>query len=188
MGRGRQVWGRPRELSRLVIQNGRKNVFDREVARESRIGRAMQSTDNPAPKRHGTLFRLAFYAVALIGLAAYFILPNYLRARAGDNLLTCRTQLKNIGIALTAYAADHQGKFPGRLEELSPDYLVKQPKCPAANTPNYTLSVGVDAPYNAEKKPDYFFVACSGEHHSDVGLEPNFPALNSVQGLIERTP
>ncbi len=91
----------------------------------------------------------------------------------------CENNLKNLGTALEMYSADHQGKYPRSLAELTPNYLRAVPKCQASGTDTYTST------YKRIEVRDggmfTFSVRCSGQHK---GATPsNGPAYDSVRGL-----
>ena len=50
--------------------------------------------------------------IAIIALLMAILLPSLNRARDQGKAVTCRSNLKQIGLALTLYAGDNSGKFP----------------------------------------------------------------------------
>jgi len=50
--------------------------------------------------------------IAIIALLMAILLPSLNRARDQGKAVTCRSNLKQIGLALTLYAEDNSGKFP----------------------------------------------------------------------------
>ena len=50
--------------------------------------------------------------IAIIALLMAILLPSLNRARDQGKAVTCRNNLKQIGLALTLYAGDYNGKFP----------------------------------------------------------------------------
>ena len=137
-------------------------------------------------KNSGAGRRIAILLIVVLGVVGYIVVPNYLRRRNGEQMLGCRTNLKNIGTALDAYAEDHSGALPDTLSKLTPDYLVKLLVCPAAGESTYELSTGPDAPRNEAKEVAYYYVACAGHHHANVALPENRPAYTSVEGVLDQ--
>lgn len=90
---------------------------------------------------------------------------------------SCRTNLKNLATTLEMYSTDNQGRYPLKLESLTPRYLRNLPQCPGAEKMSYT--------YQVSNRPDGFTLTCSGENHA--GIHPaNFPQYSNAEGLINR--
>ncbi len=68
----------------------------------------------------------------------------------------CNSQLKTLATCLEMYAADHSGRYPKELHDLTPNYLHHLPHCPGQGA--YT--------YEMHAKPDTFTVRCSTRNHS----------------------
>lgn len=51
-------------------------------------------------------------SIAIIGMLAALLLPAVRRARDHGNLVVCRARLHQLGVAITAYAAHHDGHLP----------------------------------------------------------------------------
>jgi hypothetical protein len=100
-------------------------------------------------------------------------------------LTACKSNLKNLAIALELYASDHGGRYCQDSRQLANGvYLKVLPTCPAAQKDTYseTLSVSAD--------PDQFTLFCKGEHHARAfrsypGKKENFPQYNAERGLID---
>ena len=88
----------------------------------------------------------------------------------------CTLQLKNLGIAVELYAADHKGQVPTRLDALLPDYLKVMPTCPSAHRDTYTPT------YHTSGPGQYQF-CCGGHFHAASGVAANQPGYNSRDGL-----
>ena len=146
----------------------------------------MPSEQTPPVKKSGAGLRITVMLVVIAGVLGYFVVPNYLRKRHGEQMLGCRSNLKNIGTALDMYAKDHSGAFPEKLEPLIPDYLVKRPVCPSAGESTYQLAVGPEAPRNESKEAAYYYVACAGHHHGNAGLPQDRPAYTSIEGVLDQ--
>lgn len=64
--------------------------------------------------------------ILFIAAILYLLIPNYNGPRKRSPELKAVANLKSLLIANRAYAADHEGHFPGSLEELYPDYIVEK--------------------------------------------------------------
>lgn len=76
--------------------------------------------------------------VAVLAMLAAILIPNFIRARARGQLKACRSNLKNLAIALEMHLQD-QGQYPKTFEQLVPDILTKVPSCPAGDPGLYRL-------------------------------------------------
>lgn len=99
---------------------------------------------------------------------------NFQQARSQGQLTACKSNLKNIATASEMWAADHQGRYPKKLEELTPEYLRSIPTCPTAGKDTYSEK------YESALEPDNFTVLCRGNHHGD----PDYPRYLATEGLI----
>jgi hypothetical protein len=84
------------------------------------------------------------------------------------------------------YAKDHDGHYPGDLEQLSPKYLKTMPSCPAAGKSTYVGYFGPSAPLNEQQFEDYYLVECKGGGHEEIIRQTDYPKYNPIVGLIER--
>lgn len=107
------------------------------------------------------------------------------RTSPRSELVACKSNLKNIGIALELYATDYNGTYPAKLDVLTPNYLKSIPQCPRYFQPSYHLSVGVTSPGKSERKKHYFLVSCSGSNHLNLLNESDYPKFHSELGLVE---
>lgn len=124
-------------------------------------------------------------AMVVAGLGAAILVPNFVRAQDQGQLTGCKSNLKNMGTALEMYATDWSGRYPNSLDKLTPNYLKTIPDCPSAGTVTYRAHFGPKAKGNPEEYKDYYYVECAGSNHTTLGLAPDFPAYNALQGLIE---
>jgi general secretion pathway protein G len=84
--------------------------------------------------------------VAIIGILAAVLIPNFLRARAQSQVVASKGNLRNLAAALETYYLDH-GRYPARLDELASDqvYLRAVPADPCTGRP-YTYTPVGDPP------------------------------------------
>lgn len=101
-------------------------------------------------------------------------------AKSQEQYVACQSNLKNIATSLEMWASDHAGRYPERLSQLTPDYSVKIPECPASGADTYS------AHYKFGRKPDRFSVYCWGHHHKEAAVPVNRPAYNSDIGLVKK--
>ena len=64
-----------------------------------------------SPQRAFTLIELMI-VVAIIGVLAAILIPNFMHARAQAQSASCEGNLKMIATALEEYAVDHNGQYP----------------------------------------------------------------------------
>ena len=86
--------------------------------------------------RHKPLGTLAFLAIAAV--IAAIIVRNFLRAQSRREFMSCRSNLKNIGLALEIYSHQEKRPYPESLQALVPNILVDIPACPAAGEDVYS--------------------------------------------------
>ena len=84
--------------------------------------------------------------VAIIGILAAILIPNFLRARAQSQVVASKGTLRNLATALETYYLDH-GRYPARLDELAGGqvYLRAVPVDPCTGRP-YTYTPVGDPP------------------------------------------
>jgi hypothetical protein len=123
--------------------------------------------------------------VAVAGIGAAVLMPNFVRARSQGQLTGCKSNLKNIGTAMEMYSTDYTGKYPDSMEKLTPNYLRALPECPAAEKVTYRAHMGPNAKGNTEKYEDYYYIECAGHNHQAVSVPADFPAYSGIQGLLE---
>jgi prepilin-type N-terminal cleavage/methylation domain-containing protein len=104
--------------------------------------------------------------IATIAVLAAILIAVFAKCREQARSQTCRTNLLNIGLALRAYAADHDGRYPPRNDDLTPlvrGYLVTTTVflCPSGGS---TALVPMGAPADARVplKPPEPFPSISG--------------------------
>lgn len=102
----------------------------------------------------------------------------------------CQANLKKLAIGMEMFATDNSGKYPQSVAELVPTYLPEVPHCPEARQDTYTegFQTGPSAPTNDQGSRDFFYIACSGEHHTKSGLAAGLPAFSCTAGLIPELP
>ena len=99
-----------------------------------------------------TLMELVFVA-AIFMLVVTLLTPFVNMARERSRRIDCEKNLRNISLALRAYASEHGEEFPKELKELYPNYITDQAvfDCPASKTvgvpgrPDYVYTAGLKA-------------------------------------------
>ena len=114
-------------------------------------------------------------------ITAYIVQTQGEREHAESDLKSCKSNLKNIGLACEMYATDNAGRYPQNLEVLldppdgSAPYFRRMPTCPTSPDCYY------DYDYNT--RPDTYTLQCKGNHRDGyVG----YPKFSATEGLIER--
>lgn len=117
--------------------------------------------------------RVSGLATVLVALLLLYpvISPNWERGRSSGAATGCRANLRILEKALDRYRAEHDGRYPARLEELAPRYLRRFPECPHAGSDTYSSG------YAPSADAHHYNLACSGDHHHDDGLAPNEPEI-----------
>jgi len=103
-------------------------------------------------KRGVTLMELLFVA-AIFMLVATLLMPFVNMAKERSRRIWCEKNLRNIRLALGAYALEHGEDFPKELKELYPNYITEQAMfdCPASKAigtpdrPEYIYTAGLKA-------------------------------------------
>ena len=105
--------------------------------------------------------------IAVVALLASLVIPVAGRAQDQAKLLSCRTRLRNLGLALTVYAYEHAGALPvstqadgphGTLLAAMDAYLPQKENfyCPSETAPERRFS-----PENVEAgRIGYFYYSC----------------------------
>jgi hypothetical protein len=129
----------------------------------------------------GPKLRVAALVLSLPAFTFLVLAPNFIRGNCGGQLISCKSNLKNIALALEIYSTDNAGRYPDSLEQLTPEYLKTLPSCPCAKRVTYTEG------YRRHAQPDRFSVYCYGFNHESAGIQrPNYPRYYNQQGLVER--
>lgn len=116
-------------------------------------------------------------SVLILIILGLVIAPNFLGTRCPGQATACKSNLKNIGIALEMYSSDNSGYFPPAIYYITPNYIRLIPTCPSARAVTYIYTVGIN--YKS------YTVFCSGYNHKSIQLPPNYPKYDSIQGLID---
>lgn len=108
--------------------------------------------------------------ILLLGSLSYRVFKYW----NGGPVVSCESNLVNIGNALDKYAADHRGSYPAELGALTPHYIPGVPHCPAVHRDTY--STGYIA------KGGRFIITCHGHNHRGSGLPPDYPQYIYLKG------
>jgi len=113
-----------------------------------------------ARKSGVTLMELLF-VVAIFMLAITLLTPFVRMVKERSRRIDCEKNLRNIGLALGAYAYEHGKEFPKELKELYPNYITTQAvfDCPASKV------------IGTPDKPDYIYT-------------PGFKALSPAKSVV----
>ncbi len=98
------------------------------------------------------------------------------RSRSSGPFVACKTNLKSIATACEMWSTDYSGKYPERLDQLTPDYLRAMPTCPASHL-EYTYEALQEEGY------DSYRIVCTGHAHPET--EADHPQYSGMVGLIE---
>lgn len=128
-----------------------------------------------------TCVAISIFVILLLVMSLNFIIDFLTPQRSGTNLTHCKSNMKNIAIALDMYSIDNQDEYPVNLKKLVPIYLKTMPTCGAAKTDTYSTT------YDVSKKHDAYTFYCRGTNHRKAGINvPNYPRCDSFNGLKER--
>ncbi len=98
-----------------------------------------------------------------------FLAHNHAQSRAKGAFVTCKAHLTNLGTALEMYAKDHDGSYPGTLQELVPEVMPVLPQCiaPLDKSGHWvdTYSESYRMIPKEGDRPASFSFFCQGTHH-----------------------
>lgn len=115
--------------------------------------------------------------IFIIATIAAIIMPNLRRALEKTHVVACKTNLRNIGTALSLYSNDNGGRFPSGLNKITPDYMQVLPSCPAVSIDTYTGGYQVNA------DNDIYTLSCHGINHSSYDYGQDEPYYTSAGEL-----
>lgn len=104
--------------------------------------------------------------------------------RAQGQLTGCKSNCKNLAMALEMYASSAEGRYPRSLYRLTASGCLKTlPTCPAAGEMTYRN-------YRMSMTPDAFSFSCCGNHHgrayTGFGADStNYPRYHAELGLLD---
>ncbi len=122
---------------------------------------------------------------AIVIFLGIIIIPNFCQTNSEFEYKHCKSNLKNLALALEMYAADNDGLYPPSLNYLTKPlsdangYLQSIPKCLVRDTDTYSPS------YKTTPERDRFRIYCSGSNHKLITSKDNLPGIDSVLGLYE---
>ncbi len=109
-----------------------------------------------------------------VGFCFFFLLLNVDRtpraAAPASQLTVCRKNLDGLSTACRLYYSEEQ-KFPDRLESLHERFIPSYPVCPSAGIDTYSEA------FLTREEGQPFILYCSGQHHSESGLDVNEPKV-----------
>jgi type II secretory pathway pseudopilin PulG len=114
--------------------------------------------------------------IAIIGILAAILIPNFVKARAQAQLTGCKENLKNLSTAVEMYNNDNLSyPLTGNLNLITPNYLKVIPSCESTGVPTYGYA-GVQ---------EFYSICCSGSNHIEGGVNSaNYPQYSGYAGLV----
>ena len=125
-------------------------------------------------KKGYTLIELMI-VIAIIGIMASIMIPNFVRARAEAQLSACESNERNLANALNMYAVDNGGNYPtssggpGGMTLLLPNYMPGLPVCPTDQSQYYYKA-------NSSNPKLGFTIYCQGDFTMLLGPTNGGPA------------
>ncbi|MCD4784040.1 MAG: hypothetical protein K8T10_09475 [Candidatus Eremiobacteraeota bacterium] len=145
-------------------------VLPSSFLRSLRKGKREIKDRDPIPIK----YRIIIVILIIVVIMAFFVIPQYLRAKESEKVFNCQLNIARIGMALNLYAGDNQKHYPEKLEKLVPKYLNPIPDCPAAGADTYSQSYTYYV--NPEKAGYSLTIFCRGHYHKN--LPPDNPLLS----------
>ena len=138
-------------------------------------------------KKGYTLIELMI-VIAIIGIMASIMIPNFVRARAEAQLSACESNERNLANALNMYAVDNGGNYPtssggpGGMTLLLPNYMPGLPVCPTDQSQYYYKA-------NSSNPKLGFTIYCQGDFTMLLGPNnggppgsPHYPKYSLTGG------
>lgn len=118
--------------------------------------------------------------IAIIGILATIILPSMVRSRHQARLSACKTNLRNIAIALQSYSTnDPANNYPTAAMGLSvlqtQGYInTNIPTCPEGN---------ITYAYEGNANTNYTISHSTLNNHQMIGINGEYPIITGLGGL-----
>ncbi|MCE1248996.1 MAG: hypothetical protein LWY06_20350, partial [Firmicutes bacterium] len=133
---------------------------------------AQEKTAGPEIKRKtitDLIKKIMLVILILFALYLFFVLSNFsIYNQRIKKYNACVKNVKLLESALEDFAKNNSGHYPGKLEDLVPEYISEIPACPEAGRDTYSESYKWVSGWN-----DYSF-CCKGKNHkgyqSDIKL------------------
>jgi hypothetical protein len=135
------------------------------------------------------VFLILISGVLLIALNAFFVYNQRIK-----KINACIRNVETIESALDAFWENNSGHYPGKLEDLVPEYISEIPTCPEAGRDTYSES------YKLVFDCVAYEFCCKGKNHvgynkglklfgvslyKDVNPGEDTPSCNSYCGLVK---
>ena len=141
---------------------------------------------------------LVFVTYLLLLIPTYYMglsITGILPWKVSVGHTNCESNLKNLGTAVEMFAVDNNGKLPGSLEDLTPEYLKEIPRCMNSlkkgsfAARHYQKLHGISTEgykYEVSNRDKRYTVYCKGTTHSFFNYPENYPQYTSSEGLMRR--
>lgn len=113
-------------------------------------------------------------AITIVGILAALLIPAVMAARESARRMTCASQLRQVGIAMSSYAAQHSALLPGNQNAFSifSRILPQLEQTPLYNSINFSVvyfSRGSTTVNSTASRTPLSILHCPGDEFSSLG-------------------